>query len=156
MITNTNLLTETLNKLVKINNDRISSYKKASKEAKPYGIDLQALFYKLATDSRSYVKELNKVIFEYGGQPTSDTTTAGKIYRAWMDFKMIFTGKRSDYILSYCEFGEDAAQKAYAAALKSDSQINGAIRQLITEQKAKLKDAYDTIKKYRNFEIETA
>ena len=42
MITNTNLLTETLNELVKINNDRISSYKKASKEAKPYGIDLQA------------------------------------------------------------------------------------------------------------------
>ena len=110
----------------------------------------------MTADSLSYVKELSKVIYEYGGQPTSETTTASKIYRTWMDFKMILTGKHSAYILSYCEFGEYAAQKAYAAVLKSDSQINGAIRQLIIEQKAKLKDAYDTIKKYRNLEIKTA
>ena len=150
MTTTTDQLTETLNDLVKINNDRITGYEKASEEAKPYAIDLQALFFKMAADSRSYVRELNEVILEHGGQPSSDTTASGKIYRMWMDVKNMFTGKDRVSILNSCEFGEDAAQKAYTEALESDTEMDADIRQLILEQKARLKDAHDTIKKYRD------
>jgi uncharacterized protein (TIGR02284 family) len=67
-----------------------------------------------------------------------------------MDVKAIFTGKDRQAILENCEFGEDAAQKAYKAALASDAEISSETRQLITDQQASLKTAHDLIKKYRD------
>ena len=53
-------------------------------------------------------------------EPADATTTSGKIYKAWMDVKAIFTGHYRHTLLSNCEFGEDAAQKAYKIALKDE------------------------------------
>ncbi|MBC7509159.1 MAG: aldehyde dehydrogenase, partial [Ferruginibacter sp.] len=49
-----------------------------------------------------------------------------------------------------CEFGEDAAQKAYTTALASDAEISAEVRTLITDQQATLKIAHNLIKKYRD------
>jgi uncharacterized protein (TIGR02284 family) len=67
-----------------------------------------------------------------------------------MDVKATFSGHNRQTVLENCEFGEDAAQKAYEAALKSDAEISADIRQLITNQKSSLKTSHDVIKKYRD------
>ena len=67
-----------------------------------------------------------------------------------MDVKATFTGKDRHAILASCEYGEDAAQKAYRDALASDADIDTATRQLITTQQAALKTSHDLIKKYRD------
>jgi uncharacterized protein (TIGR02284 family) len=67
-----------------------------------------------------------------------------------MDVKAIFTGKDRQAILENCEFGEDAAQKAYNMALASDAEMSAETRNLITEQQSKLKTSHDLIKKYRD------
>jgi uncharacterized protein (TIGR02284 family) len=67
-----------------------------------------------------------------------------------MDVKVTFSGKDRQTILDSCEFGEDAAQKAYRTALGSDAEISANTRQLITEQQESLKTSHDTIKKYRD------
>jgi uncharacterized protein (TIGR02284 family) len=67
-----------------------------------------------------------------------------------MDLKATFSGSSRQAVLENCEFGEDAAQKAYDSALKSDAEINADIRQLITNQKSSLKTSHDVIKKYRD------
>ena len=85
-----------------------------------------------------------------GGEPATGTTNSGKIFRAWMDVKATFSGKDRHAILSSCEFGEDAAQKAYKAALASDAEISAETRQLITDQQSSLKTSHDLIKKYRD------
>ena len=46
---------------------------------------------------------------------------SGKIYRTWMDVKAAFARKERLSVLEACEFGEDAAQRAYEAALASDA-----------------------------------
>ena len=143
-------LVEVLNDLVEINNDRIAGYEKASGETKNIDVDLQALFKKMADDSRKYKSELVNEVSRLGGQPSKGTTTSGKVYRVWMDVKATFSGKDRQSILESCEFGEDAAQKAYNLALESDAEINVATRQLITSQKSSLKASHDTIKKYRD------
>ena len=147
---NNEQLTETLNDLVRINNDRITGYEKASDETKDADVDLQATFNKMADESRMYVKELNEKLLSLGGQPSSDTTTAGKIYRVWMDVKNTFTGADRESILGSCEFGEDAAQKAYNEALETDAEMDADTRQLIMKQKNSLKSSHDIIKKYRD------
>jgi len=143
-------LTEVLNDLIRINNDRTTGYEKASGEAKSIDVDLQATFNKMANESRKYAAQLSNEVQRLGGEPASGTTNSGKIFRAWMDVKATFSGKNRQAILESCEFGEDAAQKAYREALASDAEISAETRQLITDQQSSLKTSHDIIKKYRD------
>ena len=150
METSNEKLTECLNDLIRINNDRIEGYEKASKEAEVLDVDLKALFAKMSSESRTYRDELSAEVVKLGGEPATDTTTSGKFYRVWMDVKSAFTGKDRKAILENCEFGEDAAQDAYQKALESDTIMNTEVRQLISNQKDSLRTSHDAIKKYRD------
>ena len=143
-------LVEVLNDLIRINNDRITGYEKAAEEARDVDVDLRATFTKMAEESRQYAAELTQQVVSLNGEPATGTTNSGKIYRVWMDVKATFSGTSRQAILENCEFGEDAAQKAYDSALKSDAEMNADIRQLITTQKSSLKTSHDVIKKYRD------
>ncbi len=143
-------LVEVLNDLIKINNDRINGYQKAVSEITAIDVDLQALFRKMANESREYVSELNNAVEKLGGEPVTDTTVSGKIYRTWMEIKATFASNERLSILEACEFGEDAAQKAYDEALGSDAEINAETRQMIMDQKSSLRTSHNIIKKYRD------
>ena len=143
-------LTHVLNDLIRINNDRTTGYEKASEEARSIDVDLQAIFNKMANESRKYAAELTNEVRSLGGEVATGTTNSGKIYRVWMDVKATFSGKNRQAILESCEFGEDAAQKAYKAALASDAEIGADTRQLITHQQSSLKSSHDIIKKFRD------
>jgi len=141
---------EVLNDLIQINNDRIVGYERADKETEAQDADLKALFRDMASESRTYVSELSRYVAGSGETPTDSTTTSGKIYRAWMDVKATFTGNDRKAILASCEFGEDAAQKAYDQALKTDAELSADVRQLIMDQKTKLRKSHDQIKRMRD------
>ncbi|MEO6729576.1 MAG: PA2169 family four-helix-bundle protein [Ferruginibacter sp.] len=150
-MTNTNeKLVEVLNDLIEINNDRVTGYEKAAEDTRDIDVDLQAIFHSMANDSRKYAAELTSEVSKFGGEPATGSTNSGKIYRVWMDVKATFSGHDRQSVLESCEFGEDAAQKAYKAALASDAEIDASTRQLITDQQASLKTAHDLIKKYRD------
>jgi uncharacterized protein (TIGR02284 family) len=147
---NQNELIGVLNDLIRINNDRIEGYQRASQEAKDTDVDLKAIFHEMADQSMKYVNELTEQVAKLGGDPASNTTISGKVYRVWMDLRAAVTGKARTSILDSCEYGEDVAQKAYQAALESDAAMSTDARQLIAEQKSALKTSHDTIKKYRD------
>jgi uncharacterized protein (TIGR02284 family) len=149
MATNNNLI-EILNDLIKINNDRVAGYEKAANETKAVDIDLYGIFYKMAEESKRHSTELQKEVKRLGGNPASGTTNAGKIYRIWIDIKTTFSGKDKHAILEACEFGEDAAQKAYSEALDSDIKKNPLTFQLIKAQQNELKIGHNLIRKYRD------
>jgi len=149
MQTNENLI-EVLNDLIQINNDRINGYEKASDEIKATDVDLLTMFQKMGNDSRDHVRELSNAVVKLGGEPATDTTISGKIYRTWMDVKAAFARKDRLSVLEACEFGEDAAQRAYETALNSDAEMNAETRQLIMDQKASLRTSHDIVKKYRD------
>lgn len=143
---------EILNDLIRINNDRATGYEKAARETEAADQDLRSIFNSMASESHAYAGELSRHVMQSGGDPTDSTTVSGKIYRAWMDIKATFTGKDRKSILESCEFGEDAAQKAYKEALQSDSglRLSADIREMITRQKEKLKASHDRIKLLRD------
>src|ERR1700738_2747930 len=138
---------EAVNDLIEINNDRIAGYEKAAKETDVKDADLRAIFTEMANESRGYVSELSKYVYPTGEKPANGTTNRGKIYRVWMDVKATFSGKDRKAILASCEFGEDAAQRAYKTALSSDAELPAEIRQVIMDQKSRLKRSHDRIKK---------
>lgn len=137
-------VSEVLNDLLKINNDRIAGYEKAAGEAKED--DLKELFHEMADGSKKITNSLRIEINKLGGDAkVGSTTNSGKIYRVWMDVKATFNGKDREGILKACEYGEDAAQSAYKSAIDGDD-LRGNLRDMIMEQKVSLKISHDSIR----------
>lgn len=139
-----------LNDLVRINQDRIVGYEKANEELKDEDADLHTLFNRYLSESRQYSQELTQEVSRLGGEPADGTTNSGKIYRVWMDLKAVVSGHDRQTVLNNCEFGEDAAQKAYDTALNSDVDFESSLRDLIVRQKAALKVGHDEVKRLRD------
>ncbi|WP_293784124.1 PA2169 family four-helix-bundle protein [uncultured Pedobacter sp.] len=140
---------EVLNDLIQINNDRIEGYEKARQELKDEDADLRTLFLNMISESQKYKMALATEVSALGEDIETGTTNSGKIYRAWMDVKALFTGHDRKTVLNNCEFGEDAAQNAYKMALEADD-IPSNIRELISDQKAALRQSHDEIKRLRD------
>ena len=138
---------EELKDLIRINNDRVTGYSKAATQAKDQ--DLQSLFSELAQQSRQFASELRSLLNDNDKEVADETTTAGKIYRTWMDVKATFGGNDRKGVLASCEFGEDAAQKAYKEALEDDD-LSPDVRAVFEDQKATLRQAHDRIKMMRD------
>jgi len=148
---NNQKLAEVLNDLIQINNDRVTGYEKALKELKGNDKDQRDIFTGYIDQSRSLRNALGTEVQTLGVKMDDGTTTSGKIYRAWMEVKALFTGNDRQTILNNCEYGEDAAQKAYRDALKTD-KLPAYLFALINRQKEELKQAHDEIKSLRDQE----
>lgn len=143
-------LIEVLNDLIRINHDRTEGYHKAVEELKPTDIDLKTMFTNMANASVQYSNALSTEVRNLGGNPASDSTQSGKLYRVWMDIKSSVSARDRKSVLALCEFGEDAALKAYNLALESDAEISAEIRQLIVEQRGAIQSSHDVVKRYRD------
>lgn len=137
-----------LNQLVEVNNDRIEGYEHAVKETDES--TLKSLFTKLAETSRKCREELAAEVTKLGGTPKEGTATSGKLYRIWMDIKAALTNKDRKAILNSCEFGEDAAVKAYEEALEKTSDLTTEHQYLLKKQHALIKADHDKVKNLRN------
>lgn len=149
MISNESTI-DVLNDLVQINNDRIEGYEKALKELPAEDTDLRALFVSMIDESHQYKMALTEEVQVAGGSADKGTTTSGKIYRAWMDVKAVFTGRDRKAILENCEKGEDAAQAAYISALQPDTELPSFLQELVLTQQKSLKASHDKIKFLRD------
>ena len=146
---NTKDTIEILNDLIQINNDRIAGYERAIKESKGEDEDLKVLFASMIAESHRIRIALATEVQALGAEAEQGTTTSGKIYRAWMDVKAVFTGHDRHAVLENCEAGEDAAQKAYRTALSNDA-LPAYLRELLMKQQESLKESHDEIKSLRD------
>ncbi|BAV10364.1 conserved hypothetical protein [Filimonas lacunae] len=140
---------DVLNDLIEIHNDRITGYRNAIDELKSEDIDLKPLFTDMIVESEGLKLELSSEVQMLGGQTETGTTASGKIYRAWMDVKAMFTGHTRHAILASCEGGEDAAQKAYRSALEEED-ISMSVKTKLTRQQQQLKQSHDKVKHLRD------
>jgi uncharacterized protein (TIGR02284 family) len=140
---------EILNDLIQINNDRIRGYERAIEELKNDNDDLKTLFAVFIDQSRQNIMVLGKEVQANGGEMTTGTTGSGKIYRAWMDVKAVFTGHDRQTVLENCEFGEDAALKAYHTALKKED-LPEYLKQMLVQEHELLLKSHNKVKALRD------
>ena len=75
-------------------------------------------------------------------------TTAGAVHRVWGDLKASLGG--GDHtLLETAEQGEDAAKKAYQAAL-DDNSISGNLRSILSRQQSHIQQSHDRVKALRD------
>lgn len=145
MIKNEDIV-ESLNDLVKINNDRIQGYEKAVEDTEDSQLD--SLFRQMIVQSQNFRSQLADHIVRIDGTAVSDATSTdvgSKIHRAWIDIKAAFSGKDKDAVLSSVEFGENAAIEAYEDAIEED-HIPAYIKEQLQTQLSELRSALDKIK----------
>lgn len=140
---------EVLNDLVLIHNDRITGYEKAIKETRAEDQDLKDLYVSMIAESHVMKNMLVTEVQTLGGNAEQGTTASGKIYRAWMDVKAVFTGHDPETVLANCEAGEDAAQKAYTTALEHGG-LPAYIRDMLEQQMEALETSHDVIRDLRD------
>jgi uncharacterized protein (TIGR02284 family) len=139
---------DALNTLIQINNDRIEGYKTASEETED--TDLKILFSELSKTSQTCNAALATEVKSLGGTPTEGTKTTGKIYRVWMDFKALVTGKSRSAILNSCEYGEDVAVSTYEDVLDDHSEDLTTVQQaMLKKQHLLIKADHDKVKGMR-------
>lgn len=143
---------DTLNDLIQINNDRIAGYKRAIDEVKDLDADLKSTFSQMISESEQYNRQLSTEVNKEGGEKATGTTASGKVYRVWMDLKATFAGNDRKAVLESCEFGEDAAQRAYKSALEDRDELTPEATSLIQEQQIALRASHDKIKHLRDAE----
>jgi|SRR5690349_12143924 len=141
---------EVLNDLIRINIDRIAGYEKAAENIDQAEVLLRTLFFQLAEESGEFKRELSERVESMGAKPATDSTAPGKVYRVWMDIKSTVGGHEKKAILESCEFGEDAAQRAYKMALEDRDELPYSIVQLIEDQKSLLRMSHDLIRNQRD------
>lgn len=146
---NTTATLETLNDLVKINNDRIEGYEKAINDLEDGNQDLKDLFISLIGESQQNKMELGQEIQVLGADIENTTSTSGSLHRTWLQVKAAFTGHTTKSVLEECEFGEDAIKKAYATALEGE-HLPAFIKDIISNQKIAIDEAHDDVKALRD------
>lgn len=140
---------EILNDLVQINNDRIEGYEKAIENLKAEDSDLKPLFVSMIGESQQCRLELSNELNLLKTDTEQSSTATGQLYRAWMDVKALFTGHDRKGVLENCEYGEDAAQKAYKEASQSE-HLTAHLKELVLTQKSTLRQSHDQIKQLRD------
>lgn len=146
MITTTDKIVTVIKDLIIINNDRYDGYKTASSETKDP--DLKSMFERFSSQSNQFNTELRAFISQEDS-PNGQTSTSGKIYRAWMDIRAALSTNDRKAVLASCEFGEDVAVSAYRSALENED-LSEEIRSTIRRQRNELQDAHNTVKSMRD------
>ena len=131
-----------LDDLIRINIDRITGYEKAAHEENTSDPGWRARFYRLATDSRSYVNNLHAEVIRLGGAPVTQATLSGKIYLHWLEANNRFDGSDFLSLLAACRVAEKAVQTAYHQALDEPEHLPPAIYDLLETQLWALERAY--------------
>jgi len=141
---------DVLNDLVKINNDRVAGFEKASENLEEDDNGLRPVFNKLAGESRDNAAQLSEKARQFNGEAADGTSISGSLHRAWLDLKATFTGNDLESILDECERGEDAIKAAYRSALDESNELPYEVVQLIQSQQQGIIEGHNLIKSLRD------
>jgi len=140
---------EILNDLIKIQDDRVSGYRQALSQLINMDSGLRCEIDKIIADGEYYKQQLSQKIKELSGTAGIKSIVSGKIYNAWRDLKVIFSGITQKSIIDCSQYNETVALYAYEAALDKNIEIEEDTRQLVEKQENELRKINDEIKKYK-------
>ncbi|MDD4778349.1 MAG: PA2169 family four-helix-bundle protein [Fermentimonas sp.] len=140
---------EILNDLIKINNDRMEGYLKAIEQLNGEDIDLKNIFQLRIEQSQTFHNDLVSEVALLGEEVATGTLVIGKIYRAWMDVKVLFSGNDRKAVLDSCLKGEGAALAAYNSALESGN-LSWGTREILNSHRADIQKSYDELEAMRD------
>ena len=108
--------------------------------------ELRGLFLTYAQQRGDFRAELEEEIRRLGGTPSTRGSIAGS-HRGWMSVRSAVGGGSDDSVVAEAKRGEDAAKRAYQAAL--DREPPPPIRAIVERQSARIREAQDRVRSLR-------
>lgn len=100
-------------------------------------------FFREMSEERSQVaSELQAHVRSLGGDPETDSSTAGAAHRGWLDLKAAITGRDEKAVVNEVERGEDYIKTKFEAALKND-EISAGTRGALEKSFASIRKGHD-------------
>src|SRR5439155_26406482 len=109
--------------------------------------ELRGLFLTYAQQRGDFRAELEEEIRRLGGTPSTRGSITGSLHRGWMSVRSAVGGGSDDSVVAEAERGEDAAKRAYQAAL--DRELPPPIRAIEERQSARIREAQDRVRSLR-------
>ncbi|HSQ95102.1 MAG TPA: PA2169 family four-helix-bundle protein [Croceibacterium sp.] len=100
-------------------------------------------FFREMSEERSRVAaDLQAHVRSLGGDPETDSSTAGAAHRGWLDLKAAITGRDEKAVVNEVERGEDYIKTKFEAALKND-EISAGTRGVLEKSFASIRKGHD-------------
>lgn len=143
---NTQDVIATLNALLQTTKDGALGFRSCAKDVK--SAKLAPTFEASAQRCDTGGAELEAEIRKLGGQPATSGSVTGALHRPWTNIVASLTGMDEHAVLEECERGEDAAMRAYGAALQKD--LPAEVGAIVRRQYAGVKENHDRIRALRD------
>lgn len=137
-----------LNDLIEVNNDRVAEFAKAVKDLKFEDNDLKILIEILRDDSKFYVHELGREVYNNGGEPEIQTAQARTMHGIWHNIKSTFVSADRKTVLRGWKRGEEEIKTAYENVLALEDELSSDIMEMVYRQKEEIDQAYHQLKLY--------
>lgn len=126
-----------LNTLIATTLDSVKGYRESAEASEDPS---HAQFFREMAEERSRVAaDLQQQVRSLGGDPETDSSTAGAVHRAWVDLKSAITGRDEKAIVNEVERGEDYLRDKFQAAMK-DAELSSSSRGV-------LEKCYESVRK---------
>lgn len=129
-----------LNTLIATTLDSMKGYRESAEDSEN---SAHAQFFREMAGERSRVAaELQDQVRSLGGDPETESSTAGAAHRTWLDLKDAITGKDEQAVVNEVERGEDYIKNKYEVALKDD-ELSPQTRGLLEKAFASIRKGHD-------------
>lgn len=138
----------TINTLIETLKDGQEGFRQASEAVKDS--QLKILFNEYSLQRSKFAGELQSEAIALGeSKPTTTSSAAGAMHRAWINLKSAITNHDEHGILAECERGEDSTVNEYRKAMEQED-LSAPVRETIARQFTYVKDAHDRIRALRD------
>jgi uncharacterized protein (TIGR02284 family) len=100
-------------------------------------------FFRQMSEERSRIAaDLQAHVRSLGGDPETESSTAGATHRGWLDLKAAITGRDEKAIVNEVERGEDYIKGKFEAAMQDD-ELSAGTRGVLEKCFASIRQGHD-------------
>lgn len=126
-----------LNTLIATTLDSMKGYREAAGDSEN---SAHSQFFNRMAEERSQVaSDLQAQVRALGGDPETESSTAGAAHRGWVNLKSAVTGRDEEAIVNEVERGEDYIKTKFETAMQDDG--------LSAETRGKLEKSFESIRR---------
>lgn len=131
---------DVVNTLIATTLDSVKGFREAAEDSKN---ESRSQFFREMSEERSRVaSDLQAHVRSLGGDPRTESSTAGALHRTWLNVREAITGGDEDSVIREVENGEDYIKGKFETALE-DNDLSPETRGLLEKCMQSIRKGHD-------------
>jgi uncharacterized protein (TIGR02284 family) len=129
-----------INTLIATTLDSVKGYADAAENSE--NAEHRQFFGQMSEERSQVAADLQAHVRSLGGDPRTESSTAGAAHRGWLDLKAAVTGRDEQAIVNEVERGEDYIKEKFETAM-DDSELSAGSRGALEKCFASIRKGHD-------------